>query len=92
MGTAGVSTERVSAHDAPDEPLRLHLGERLMFNKADYFILVAALASFLYSVALWFGVMGAPNKEGGLFVAVWVPSILSLGCFAKIATRVRSHG
>ncbi len=67
-------------------------GDRLMFNKADYFILVAALASFLYSVALWFGMMGAPNKEGGLFVAVWVPSILSLGCFAKIATRVRSDG
>ena len=35
----------------------------------------AAFASFVVSVALWFLV----DKDYGLFVGLWVPSILSLG-------------
>jgi len=58
-----------------------------MFKTKDYFILIAAGISFLYSVALWFGVFGAPDKTAGLFVAVWVPSILSLGCFTHLAGK-----
>ena len=38
-------------------------------------ILVAALISFCVSVSLWF--MGHENQ--GLFVGLWVPSILSFG-------------
>ena len=38
-------------------------------------ILLAAVISFLLSVALWF--MG--HESQGLFVGLWVPSILSLG-------------
>lgn len=63
-----------------------------LFDRADYFILTAAALSFLFSIVLWFGLLGAPNKEGGLFVAVWVPSILSLGCFAKLARKDGRHG
>ena len=63
-----------------------------LFGQADYFILTAAVLSFLFSVTLWFGPIGSPNKEGGLFVAVWVPSILSLGCFTKLAMNGRHHG
>lgn len=37
--------------------------------------LFAALISFLLSVSLWF--LG--HKEQGIFVGLWVPSILSLG-------------
>jgi len=37
--------------------------------------LLAALASFLFSVYLWFLV----DREQGLFVGLWVPSILGLG-------------
>jgi hypothetical protein len=37
--------------------------------------LFAAGVSFLFSVFLWFG----GQKDAGLFVAVWVPSILSFG-------------
>jgi hypothetical protein len=59
-----------------------------MFAKKDYFIIVAALASMLYSIGLWFGFLGAPNRDGGLFVGLWVPSILSLGCFAKLSKLV----
>jgi hypothetical protein len=36
---------------------------------------LAAGASFLFSVSLWFSGM----REEGLFVGLWVPSILSLG-------------
>jgi len=38
-------------------------------------ILVAAFISFLLSVYLWFS--GA--REQGIFVGIWVPSILSFG-------------
>ncbi len=35
----------------------------------------AAGASFLFSISLWF----TGSKEEGLYVALWVPSILSFG-------------
>lgn len=44
--------------------------------------LAAAFISFLFSIALWFGVVGdggAEGREAGLFVGLWVPSILALG-------------
>jgi hypothetical protein len=42
-------------------------------------ILLAAFASFLLSVSYWFGLFGNPDRELGLFVGLWVPSILALG-------------
>lgn len=45
----------------------------MRFAKAS--ILVAALISFLLSVYLWF----YGSREQGIFVAIWVPSILSFG-------------
>jgi hypothetical protein len=56
-----------------------------MFKTKDYFILVAAIGSMIYSICLWFGIAGVPNHDGGMFVGIWVPSILALGCFAKLA-------
>jgi len=38
-------------------------------------VLLAATISFLFSVTLWF----AGNELQGIFVGLWVPSILSLG-------------
>ena len=38
-------------------------------------ILIAATLSLVLSVYLWFG----GSKDQGLFVAIWVPSILSFG-------------
>jgi hypothetical protein len=52
-----------------------------MLKIQDYLILGAAFISFLFSVSLWFGVMGPPNKEAGVFVGLWVPSILSAGLY-----------
>ncbi len=60
-----------------------------MFSKADYIILSAAFVSFLFSVSLWFGVFGTENKDGGIFVGLWVPSILALGLFFKTNLKGR---
>ncbi len=45
-----------------------------MFNKIDHPFLLAAFASLLVSVSLWFLV----NRDYGVFVGLWVPSILAL--------------
>ncbi len=45
-----------------------------MFTKIDYPFLIATFASFVASVSLWFLV----NREYGVFVGLWVPSILAL--------------
>ena len=37
--------------------------------------IVAAGASFLFSIYLWF----SGSKDEGIFVGLWVPSILSFG-------------
>jgi len=58
-----------------------------MFRKSDAMILGAAFISFLFSVSLWFGFAGSANKEAGLFVGLWVPSILALGMFFKAKAR-----
>jgi len=52
-----------------------------MLKIQDYLILGAAFLSFLFSVSLWFGLIGPANKEAGLFVGLWVPSILSTGLY-----------
>ena len=46
---------------------------------------VAAAASFLLSVYLWF----TGSREEGLFVGIWVPSILSFGVLVMSG---KSHG
>ncbi len=38
-------------------------------------VLVAAFLSFLFSVGLWFN----DQRDEGIFVGIWVPSILSFG-------------
>ncbi len=47
--------------------------------------LVAAFASFLLSIALWF----TDNRDEGVFVGLWVPSILAAGGFWMAAVRTR---
>jgi len=54
-----------------------------MFGKSDYLILFAVFISFLLSVYLWFN----GQREEGLFVGIWVPSILAFGCYIKIIQR-----
>jgi len=47
------------------------------------FFMVAAAASFVLSVSLWF----AGSREEGVFVGLWVPSILAAGAFWMSAVR-----
>ena len=55
-----------------------------MFDKSDYLILGAAFISFLFSVALWFGVFGEEHQLAGVFVGIWVPSILGFGIYFRL--------
>ena len=49
-------------------------------KKPDYLSLSAAFLSFLFSVYLWF----AGQKDAGIFVGIWVPSILSASVLIKL--------
>jgi hypothetical protein len=61
-----------------------------MFRKSDFLILLAAFLSFLFSVSLWFGFGMPASKETGIFVGLWVPSILGAGIyFQQIAQRLK---
>jgi hypothetical protein len=53
------------------------------YRSAVALFLIAAVASFLLSVALWF----TDHREEGLFVGLWVPSILASGAFWMAAVR-----
>ena len=55
-------------------------------RRSGLIILVAAFVSFLLSVTLWF----TGSHEQGLFVGLWVPSILSFGCVALLISGERS--
>lgn len=48
-------------------------------KKSDYLILTAAFVSFLFSVYLWF----EGQHQEGLYVGIWVPSILAAGGYIK---------
>jgi len=50
---------------------------------SDYFILTAGFISFFGSVYLWF--LG--HQAEGMFVGIWVPSILAFGCYMRIIFR-----
>lgn len=58
-----------------------------MLGKGDYLILASAFLSLLLSISLWFGVLVPPSREAGIFVGIWVPSIVSTGIFFKLAAR-----
>ena len=47
---------------------------KFMFKKVDYFFLIAAYLSFMMSIALWF----LKDQQAGMYVGIWVPSILTL--------------
>ncbi len=48
-----------------------------------YLVLAAALVSFFLSIGLWF----TAYQDEGLFVGLWVPSILAAGGFWMSAVR-----
>ena len=48
--------------------------QNIMYYWELYYPIILAFVSFLYSVTLWF----SGNKLEGIFVGIWVPSILTL--------------
>ncbi len=54
------------------------MGRRKLRLRAAIMILAAAFVSFVLSVTLWF----TGTHDQGIFVGLWVPSILSFGAVA----------
>jgi hypothetical protein len=50
------------------------------FNQSDYLVLAAALLSMFASILIWF----TGYREEGLFIGIWVPSILAFGVYFKL--------
>ena len=51
--------------------------------KSSSYFIVAAFASFVFSVSLWFLGDADINRDQAIFVGLWVPSILGLGNLVK---------
>lgn len=49
-------------------------------KKSDKIFLIAAFVSFLLSVSLWFN----GQHEAGIFVGLWVPSIICCATYIKV--------
>ena len=56
-----------------------------MFHKIDHHFLFVLFASFIASVALWFLV----NRDYGVYVGLWVPSILILWVGVRLTLLAR---
>ena len=66
-----------AAYPATEAPLWSRI---TAFHKVKLVFMAASFFSFLLSVTLWFLV----DKEMGLFVGLWVPSLLALGVLVLI--------
>lgn len=51
-----------------------------MLKKSDFFILLAVMISFVVSAYMWF----SGHHQEGIFVAIWVPSILCFAIYFKL--------
>ena len=56
-------------------------------NRSDQFFFVSAFFSFLFSIYLWFN----GQQQEGIFVGIWVPSILSAAILIKQITNQKNQ-
>lgn len=63
--------------------VRFNFNKRISLMKSSHYFLVAAFASFVLSVGIWFLGDQSVAKDQGIFVGLWVPSILGLGQYFK---------
>ena len=73
----------MSASTATPQNRTAMLSSLSSFHRAKLVFLLAAFASFVLSVSLWFFV----DRELGLFVGLWVPAIHSLGTLVLTGER-----
>ncbi len=52
-----------------------------MFNKSDFFIILAVMISFAISAYLWFVMK---DREQAIFTAIWIPSIFTFAIYFKL--------
>ena len=57
---------------------------QVVFSKPKILFMVAAFLSLVLSVTLWY----TGSKDQGIFVGLWVPSILSLGTLVLTNDRI----
>ena len=72
-----------SSYGETIEPTLIREGPPIQMKTNDYLLLTAAFISFLLSVSLWFLV----DHDAGVYVGLWVPSILAFGGYVKSLTR-----
>ncbi len=53
------------------------------FTPVDILMLVAAFLSLVFSEILWF----SGEKEAGIFIGIWVPSILGFAILLKLINK-----
>jgi hypothetical protein len=53
------------------------------FTTVDILMLTAAFLSLIFSEILWF----SGDKEAGIFVGIWVPSILGFAILLKLINK-----
>lgn len=53
------------------------------FTTVDILMLVAAFLSLIFSEILWF----SGEKEAGIFIGIWVPSILGFAILLKLINK-----
>lgn len=56
-------------------------------DKATVYVLIATFLSFMFSIYLFFFMDSPDNKLYGIFVGIWVPSILSAFTVLKISIQ-----
>jgi hypothetical protein len=77
-GPAALAAER---RDARTDEGRSIQGEGPM-KRSDYAVTAAAVISLATSIYLWFG----GHRDEGVFVGLWVPSILSFATYFRLST------
>jgi len=56
------------------------------FTIADKFMFVSAMLSLVFSEVLYF----QGDKDGGIFIGIWVPSILAFGIYLKLIKNTKN--
>jgi hypothetical protein len=51
-----------------------------VLSKVDIILLILALLSLVFSELMWY----TGERQGALFIGLWVPSILGFGIYLKI--------
>lgn len=56
------------------------------FTKTDKLLFISAMLSLIFSEILYF----QGEKEDGIFIGIWVPSILAFGIYLKLINNSKN--